>query len=67
MTSRLDGSRRGKNVDEFDGDSVVSFASGPVAAKPLVKHAWSANDKVSAHQQTEGFVSMPPETNQVYM
>ena len=31
---------------DVDGDSVVSFATGPITHKPLIKFAWSANDKV---------------------
>lgn len=36
-------------VDDFDGDSELSFRSGPVASRPLVKHAWTTNDKVRCY------------------
>ncbi len=30
-----------------DLESVVSFADGPTALRPTVKHAWTADQKVS--------------------
>jgi hypothetical protein len=32
---------------DADGDSVISFASGPIAHKQLVKHVWGPNDRVN--------------------
>lgn len=31
---------------DVDGDSIVSFQSGPAPPRPAVKYAWSNNDKV---------------------
>ena len=33
---------------DIDGDSVVSFASGPVASQKLVKFAWGPNERVGS-------------------
>lgn len=35
-----------RQVDN-DGDSVVSFSTGPHAAKVAIRYAWSANEKVN--------------------
>ena len=32
---------------DTDGDSVVSFSSGPHAAKVAIRYAWTANEKVN--------------------
>ena len=36
---------------DTDGDSVISFASGPVHSNKLAKFAWGANEKASYRQQ----------------
>jgi hypothetical protein len=47
MAGRLNASRTIASADrEVDQESLASFQSGPISAKPPIKYAWSGNGQV---------------------